>query len=76
MRLGRRGSLTPVPERLWAARNVANNLMRFGEPLQVGEAVALLEEAGGCGLACGHGGGAVDGHLFGGTHSGGTVGIQ
>ncbi|EFJ51899.1 hypothetical protein VOLCADRAFT_116364 [Volvox carteri f. nagariensis] len=40
-----RGALVPVPERLWATRNVANNLMRFGEPLQVGEAVGMLEEA-------------------------------
>ncbi|GIL88789.1 hypothetical protein Vretifemale_16676 [Volvox reticuliferus] len=40
-----RGSLVPVPERLWATRNVANNLMRFGEPLQVGEAVNMLEES-------------------------------
>ncbi|PNH02911.1 hypothetical protein TSOC_011084 [Tetrabaena socialis] len=40
-----RGSITPVPERLWASRNVANNLMRFGEPMQVGEAVGMLEEA-------------------------------
>ncbi|GIL52216.1 hypothetical protein Vafri_7917 [Volvox africanus] len=40
-----RGSLVPVPERLWATRNVANNLLRFGEPLQVGEAVNMLEES-------------------------------
>ncbi|GLI64415.1 hypothetical protein VaNZ11_007621 [Volvox africanus] len=40
-----RGSLVPVPERLWATRNVAKNLMRFGEPLQVGEAVNMLEES-------------------------------
>lgn len=26
-----RGSVTPVPERLWAIRNVANSLARFGE---------------------------------------------
>lgn len=26
-----RGSVTPVPERLWAIRNVANSLAQFGE---------------------------------------------
>eukprot|EP00198_Chlamydomonas_reinhardtii_P009734 XP_001699071.1 predicted protein [Chlamydomonas reinhardtii] len=45
MRGNFRGSLVPVPERLWASRNVANNLLRFGEPLQVGEALRMLEEA-------------------------------
>jgi hypothetical protein len=46
-----RSSLVPVPERLWAARNVANNLLRFGDPAAAGEGVALLEEAGGRFLA-------------------------
>eukprot|EP00798_Chlamydomonas_sp_ICE-L_P005530 gene5530-4163_t len=40
-----RQSLVPVPERLWAARNVANNMVRFGNPKQLGEAVGMLEQA-------------------------------
>lgn len=28
-------TLGPVPERLWAVRNVANNMLRFGNPGQV-----------------------------------------
>ncbi len=38
----------------------------------MGEAVALLEEAGGWGLACGHWGGAVDGHVCRDTRCGGV----
>lgn len=29
--------MVPVPERLWAVRNVANNMLRFGNPAQVGQ---------------------------------------
>lgn len=47
-----RKSLVPVPERLWALRNVANNLVRFGLPAQLPEAVAMLSQADG--VARGH----------------------
>lgn len=31
-----RQSLTPVPERMWALRNVANGMVRFGDSSKVG----------------------------------------
>lgn len=41
-----RAALVPVPERTWALRNVANNMLRFGAAgSQAGEAVGMLREA-------------------------------
>ena len=39
-----RRSLSPVPERLWAMRNVANGMVRSGQAAQLGEAVAMLQQ--------------------------------
>ncbi|GAX82526.1 hypothetical protein CEUSTIGMA_g9953.t1 [Chlamydomonas eustigma] len=40
-----RRSLSPVPERLWAMRNVANGMVRAGNAVQLGEAVGMLQQA-------------------------------
>ncbi|KAL6753529.1 hypothetical protein V8C86DRAFT_2725058, partial [Haematococcus lacustris] len=42
---GERASSTPVPEQLWAVRNVANKMVRFGDPNQMSEALGMLEGA-------------------------------
>jgi hypothetical protein len=40
-----RKALVPVPERMWALRNVANNMLRTGSGDQAGEALNMLQEA-------------------------------
>jgi hypothetical protein len=47
-----RQALTPIPERLWAVRNVAGSMVRFGDPSQAAEAVNMLLDA--CDLAASH----------------------
>jgi hypothetical protein len=45
-RLQQRNLVTPVPERVWALRNVANSQLQFaGGAQQLQEAVGMLQEA-------------------------------
>ena len=40
-----RKALVPAPERMWALRNVANNMLRTGAGDKAGEALNMLQEA-------------------------------